>query len=76
MARRRKGRVIHGVILLDKPTGISSNDALQKVKRLYGAEKRDILARLILWRRVCCQSASVKPLSFPNFCSILINVIV
>lgn len=39
MARRRKGRVIHGVILLDKPTGISSNDALQKVKRLYGAEK-------------------------------------
>lgn len=39
MVRRRKGRVIHGVILLDKPTGISSNDALQKVKRLYGAEK-------------------------------------
>ncbi|MGL4379527.1 MAG: tRNA pseudouridine(55) synthase TruB, partial [Vibrio sp.] len=39
MARRRKGRIVHGVILLDKPTGISSNDALQKVKRLYGAEK-------------------------------------
>ncbi|CSI86822.1 Uncharacterised protein [Vibrio cholerae] len=39
-------------------------------------KKRDILARLILWRRACCQSASVKPLSFPNFCSILINVIV
>jgi len=39
MARRRKGRPINGVILLDKPTGISSNDALQKVKRVYFAEK-------------------------------------
>ncbi|WP_407531113.1 tRNA pseudouridine(55) synthase TruB [Vibrio parahaemolyticus] len=39
MARRRKGRPINGVILLDKPTGISSNDALQKVKLIYFAEK-------------------------------------
>lgn len=39
MPRRRKGRPIDGVILLDKPTGISSNDALQKVKRIYFAEK-------------------------------------
>ncbi len=39
MARRRKGRPINGVLLLDKPTGISSNDALQKVKRIYFAEK-------------------------------------
>lgn len=39
MARRRKGRPIDGVILLDKPTGISSNDALQKAKRIYFAEK-------------------------------------
>lgn len=39
MARRRKGRPIDGILLLDKPTGISSNDALQKVKRFYFAEK-------------------------------------
>ncbi|OAN14190.1 tRNA pseudouridine(55) synthase [Photobacterium jeanii] len=39
MARRRKGRPIDGVILLDKPTGISSNDTLQKVKRIYFAQK-------------------------------------
>ncbi|MEZ9230533.1 tRNA pseudouridine(55) synthase TruB [Vibrio amylolyticus] len=39
MARRRKGRPVNGVILLDKPTGISSNDALQKVKRIYFAQK-------------------------------------
>lgn len=39
MARRRKGRPIDGVILLDKPTSISSNDALQKVKRIFFAQK-------------------------------------
>lgn len=32
-------RALHGVLLLDKPVGLSSNDALQKVKRLYRAEK-------------------------------------
>jgi tRNA pseudouridine55 synthase len=30
---------LHGVILLDKPLGLSSNDALQKVRRLMRAEK-------------------------------------
>lgn len=30
MGRRRKGREINGVLLLDKPQDISSNDALQK----------------------------------------------
>ena len=37
--RRRKGRDVHGIVLLDKPTGISSNDALQQVKRIYNAAK-------------------------------------
>ena len=32
-------RPLHGVLLLDKPVGLSSNDALQKAKRLYRAEK-------------------------------------
>jgi tRNA pseudouridine55 synthase len=32
-------RAVHGVLLFDKPLGLSSNDALQKVKRLYRAEK-------------------------------------
>ncbi|WP_341887303.1 tRNA pseudouridine(55) synthase TruB [Variovorax sp. YR752] len=32
-------RAVHGVLLLDKPVGLSSNDALQKAKRLYRAEK-------------------------------------
>lgn len=34
---RRRGRNIDGVLLLDKPQGLSSNVALQKVKRLYKA---------------------------------------
>ncbi|QIZ75928.1 tRNA pseudouridine(55) synthase TruB [Ferrimonas lipolytica] len=37
--RRNRGRLIDGVVLLDKPLGISSNDALQKVKRIYNANK-------------------------------------
>lgn len=32
-------RSVQGILLLDKPLGISSNDALQRVKRLYRAEK-------------------------------------
>ena len=32
-------RPVHGVLLLDKPLGLSSNDALQQAKRLYRAEK-------------------------------------
>ncbi|WP_280156179.1 tRNA pseudouridine(55) synthase TruB [Piscinibacter sp. XHJ-5] len=38
-AQRIPRRPVHGVLLLDKPLGLSSNDALQKAKRLYRAEK-------------------------------------
>ncbi|HET7930894.1 MAG TPA: tRNA pseudouridine(55) synthase TruB [Rhodanobacteraceae bacterium] len=36
---RGKTRAISGILLLDKPTGISSNRALQQAKRLFGAAK-------------------------------------
>ena len=39
MARRRKGRPINGILLVDKPKGMSSNGLLQKVKWLYQAQK-------------------------------------
>lgn len=39
MGRKKKGRAVHGVVLLDKPLNISSNHALQKVKRLFDAAK-------------------------------------
>ncbi len=40
MARRtRKGRPVNGLLLLDKPLGISSNAALQRTKTLFQAQK-------------------------------------
>ncbi len=36
---RNKGRALDGILLLDKPTGISSNAALQIAKRFYNAQK-------------------------------------
>ena len=43
MGRRRKRkpheRDVHGILLLDKPAGITSNDALQKIKRNYRAAR-------------------------------------
>ena len=37
--RRSRGRAVDGILLLDKPSGITSNRALQRVKRLYNAAK-------------------------------------
>jgi len=42
MGRRRqkqRGRNVQGILLLDKPQGISSNAALQQVKRIFRASK-------------------------------------
>jgi tRNA pseudouridine55 synthase len=43
MGRRRKRkpheRDVHGILLLDKPAGITSNEALQTIKRLYRAAR-------------------------------------
>ncbi|MGY4879255.1 tRNA pseudouridine(55) synthase TruB [Vreelandella aquamarina] len=39
MARRRRGLPVDGVLLLDKPKGMSSNHALQRVRRLFDAQK-------------------------------------
>ncbi len=37
--RRNKGRAVNGILLLNKPLGITSNKALQMVKRLFNARK-------------------------------------
>ncbi|MFK8017414.1 MAG: tRNA pseudouridine(55) synthase TruB [Gammaproteobacteria bacterium] len=39
MGRRKKGRDITGILLLDKPSGLTSNQTLQRAKRLYDARK-------------------------------------
>jgi tRNA pseudouridine55 synthase len=37
--RRNRGRSINGIFLLDKPQGLSSNQALQQVKNIFDANK-------------------------------------
>lgn len=37
--KRKKGRNLSGIVLLDKPVGITSNKALQRVKTLFNAQK-------------------------------------
>jgi len=37
--RRNRGRSVNGMFLLDKPAGLSSNKALQRVKAIYDANK-------------------------------------
>ena len=40
MARKRhRGRDVHGILLLDKPIDCTSNQILQRAKRLFGAAK-------------------------------------
>lgn len=39
MSRRRKGRDVNGILVIDKPQGVTSNGILQQVKRLFGAAK-------------------------------------
>ncbi|OZG71705.1 tRNA pseudouridine(55) synthase TruB [Hahella sp. CCB-MM4] len=39
MAKRRKGLPLHGVVVLDKPQGVTSNAALQKVRWCLNAQK-------------------------------------
>ena len=39
MASSASKRALSGVLLLDKPVGVSSNTALQKARRLFGAQK-------------------------------------
>jgi len=39
VARRAKGRLLDGILVLDKPLGLSSNQALQRAKRCFDAAK-------------------------------------
>jgi tRNA pseudouridine55 synthase len=39
MSKRKSGRDVHGIVLLDKRLGVSSNRALQEVRHLFNANK-------------------------------------
>ena len=68
MAKRR-GLALDGVLLLDKPVGLSSNHALQRAKRAMDAAKAghtgtlDPFATGLL---VCCMAVSYTHLTLPT----------
>jgi ribosome-binding factor A len=66
MAKRRRGRPVSGILLLDKPAGMSSNQALQRVKRLYGPPRPGIRAASTRSRPECCRCASARRRSSPS----------
>ena len=37
--RHRRGRAVNGVLIVDKPTGLTSNETIQRVKSIYRARK-------------------------------------
>jgi len=39
VGRKKKGRAVNGILVLNKPLGLSSNQVLQKVKWLFQAQK-------------------------------------
>lgn len=39
MARKRKGQPVHGWVVLDKPRGITSTQAVARVRRVFDAQK-------------------------------------
>ncbi|MEC7105449.1 MAG: tRNA pseudouridine(55) synthase TruB, partial [Pseudomonadota bacterium] len=39
MGRARRGRKVNGVLVLNKPAGMTSNDAVQQAKRIFAAQK-------------------------------------
>lgn len=69
--RRRKGEIIDGVCLLDKPEDLSSNHALQRARRILNAQKAghtgtlDPFATGLL---VCCFGKATK------ICGAMLNV--
>ena len=66
---RRRGRDVHGVLLLDKPQGASSNDVLQKVKRIYNANRAGHTGALDP-----LATGMAKRPSFPSICWTPISV--
>ncbi len=57
--RQKKGRPVSGWLILDKPLGMTSTQAVAVVKRLFGKRRRPAMpGRSIRWRQACCRSHS------------------
>ena len=66
MGRRKKGRAVSGMLMLNKGLNQSSNEALQQVKRLFGAAKAGHTGALDPLATGICQSVWARQLSFLN----------
>lgn len=76
MAKRsKKGRDITGIVIVDKPTGLSSNHVLQRVKRLFNANKAGHTGSLDPLATGVYLFALAKPPNSPLICSMQINSI-
>src|SRR5690606_4044372 len=62
-ASKRRGQEIDGVLLLDKPEGLSSNHALQRAKRAIDARKAGHTGThdpFASWLPICCLGRATK----------------
>jgi len=55
---------VHGILLLDKPLGLSSAGTVARIKRLFNARKAGHTGSLDHWLRVCCPSVLAKATKF------------
>ncbi|MBW8727103.1 MAG: tRNA pseudouridine(55) synthase TruB, partial [Inquilinus limosus] len=39
MARKRRGRPVHGWVVVDKPVGVTSTQVVGRIRRIFDAEK-------------------------------------
>lgn len=62
-------QIVDGVLLLNKPVGITSNAALKKPSGCSTPKRRDTPAPSTPSPTACCRCVSVKPPSFPPTCS-------
>ena len=68
-------RHLSGVFLLNKPLGLSSNSALQKVRRLFNAQKAGHTGARTRLQQACYRSVWVRRPSFHIICWIQPSVI-
>jgi len=57
---KKAWKQVDGVLLLDKAQGMTSNDALQKARRLFSAAKGGHTGTLDPWLQACCLFALVR----------------
>ena len=71
---RRRGRDVHGVLLLDKPGALPATTCCRKLSVFITPTVRATPARSIRWQPACCRSVWERRQNFPSTCSTPISV--